>query len=254
MIYTHIKQNTAPRVLAIFSLRYDAHLVSALIANVCPLVDGWIAYDDRTGAGLFSNEVHRRIALLTAALEAGARWVLAVDPDERYESVLTDHIGRLVQNQDVDAYTFALREMYHPHKYRIDGVWGQKRQARLLSLRNGIVMPAGNLHLSWTSFIPQPRLHDTPFNLYHLKMLTPERRKARAALYNHLDPERRMQTIGYDYLADDKGTRLERIARDREYHPPHKDDGGLWMPPLKSPSKPGRHGSNFVWKKAEISL
>ena len=76
------------------------------------------------------------------------------------------------------------------------------------------------------------RLRDTDFNLYHLKMITPERRRARAALYNHLDPERQAQPIGYDYLTDDDGLKLKRIGAGREYHPPHDDDGGLWMPQL----------------------
>jgi hypothetical protein len=232
MITTHIKRNTAPRLLAVYSFRYDAPLVPALIGNLYPLVDGWIAYDDRAGDGLFSHEVHRRVALLTAALAAGAQWVLAVDPDERFEAPLAGRIRELIENPDVTVYTFALRELYSPTQYRVDGVWGQKRQPRLLSLGHGIATPTGNLHLPWSYFIPQPKLQDAPFNLYHLKMIAPERRQARAALYNHLDPEHRAQTIGYDYLADDRGARLERIPRGREYHPGHEDDGGLWMPRL----------------------
>jgi hypothetical protein len=54
-------------------------------------------------------------------------------------------------------------------------------------------------------------------------MMPPERRKARAALYAHLDPDMRMQPMGYDYLADDAGAVLERIAPGREYRPPHRD-------------------------------
>ncbi|QOF72455.1 hypothetical protein IG197_05090 [Aminobacter sp. SR38] len=42
------------------------------------------------------------------------------------------------------------------------------------------------------------------------------------------DPDRRDQAIGYDYLADETGVQLEPPA-DRPYHPPHVDDGGLWM-------------------------
>ncbi len=65
-------------------------------------------------------------------------------------------------------------------------------------------------------------------------MITPERRQARAALYNHLDPDRRMQRIGYDYLADDRGAEFERIAPDRAYLPAHREDGGLWMPVVQA--------------------
>ncbi len=229
MISAHIKPGRAPRVLAVFSFRYDAHLVPALIANVEPMTDGWIAYDDTGGDGVFSDEAHRRVALLTAAREAGARWALAIDPDERFESSLAAEITRLTASEETLAYIFPVRELYSADQYRVDGVWGRKRQARVLCLADGVVRPQGELHLSWASFIPKPQLRETQFNLYHLKMITAERRKARAALYNHLDPKRRMQAVGYDYLADDSGLQLERIANGREYRPSHQEDGGLWM-------------------------
>jgi len=233
MISTYIKSGcTPPRVVAVFSFRYDAHLVPALIDNIAPMVDGWICYDDRDAAAVFSDEVRRRFLLLSAAREAGASWALAVDPDERFESPLAASMRTLTETSETLCHTFPLREMYTENQYRVDGVWGQKRQARLLSIHGGITMPSGDLHLPWSHFIPDHRLADTDFNLYHLKMITRERRRARAALYNHLDPERRMQTLGYDYLADDENARLEAIAPGREYAPPHVEDGGLWMPPL----------------------
>lgn len=219
-------------MVAVFSFRYDAHLVPALLANIDPLVDGWVSFDDRGSADVFSHEVHRRTALLSAAHDLGANWALAIDPDERFESALAAELARLTSRDGSCAYTFPLREMYAPDQYRIDGVWGQKRQARLLSLGQGVVSPPGNLHLSWASFIPEPALHDTDFNLYHLKMITAERRAARAALYRHLDPSNQSQSFGYDYLADEEGAQFERIPLGREYHPVHEEDGSLWMPQL----------------------
>jgi hypothetical protein len=231
LISAHIKSaRRRPRLLAVFSYRYDAHLVPAMLANIEPLVDGWIAYDDRASADVFSNEVARRSALLNAAVDAGAAWALAVDPDERFEQALAAALPTLCDAMEAPrAYTFAMREMYSDRHYRIDGVWGQKRQARLLSLKHGLATPQGDLHLSWSSFIPAPQLGHTDYNIYHLKMITPARRKARADLYNFLDPERRMQHIGYDYLADDAGAQLEQIPAGREFLPPHREDGGLWM-------------------------
>ncbi|MHB9448567.1 hypothetical protein ACYG9R_17570 [Mesorhizobium sp. RSR565B] len=35
--------------------------------------------------------------------------------------------------------------------------------------------------------------------------------------------------MGYDYLADEAGAVFEQIPPGRDYHPPHVDDGGLWM-------------------------
>jgi hypothetical protein len=229
MISAHLRSGRPARVLAVFSFRYDAHLVPELIANIDPFVDGWIAYDDRAATGVFSNEVQRRTALLNAARDAGAAWALAVDPDERFESALADRMSALRDHAEARAHTFPVREMYGADHYRVDGVWGQKRQARLLALDQGVVAPPGDLHLPWSRFIPNATLHHTDINLYHLKMITAERRKARAALYNHLDPDRMMQSIGYDYLADDSGAELQMVPAERAYFPPHRDDGGLWM-------------------------
>lgn len=200
-----------------------------MIANIAPVVDGWISYDDRNASGMFSNEVRRRAALLTAARESGAAWALAIDPDERFEVSLAYRIADLLAHTTARAHTFPVREMYSSNQYRVDGVWGEKRQARLLSLGEGVVIPPGDLHLAWSSFIPNPHLHHTDINLYHLKMIAAERRKARAALYNHLDPNRVMQSIGYDYLTDDTGAEFEVIPTERAYYPRHHDDGGLWM-------------------------
>jgi hypothetical protein len=228
VISAHLKPGR-PRVLAVFSFRYDAHLIPALVANIHPFVDGWVAYDDRRATGVFSNEVQRRVLLLNAARDAGAAWALAVDPDERFEFALADKMPALLEQDNVRAHSFAVRELYSPHHYRIDGAWGLKNQARLLSLRDGVLTPPGDLHLSWASFIPNADPSFTGINLYHLKMITVERRKARAALYNHLDPGRVMQSIGYDYLADDTGAELRAIETERAYYPPHCEDGGLWM-------------------------
>lgn len=235
MIELTITSTERPRVLAVFSYRYDAHLVPNLLANIAPCVDGWAALDDRGSDHVFTAEVPRRLALLEAARAAGADWALAVDPDERFECGLQAQMPALLQHPDATAHTFALREMYGPMHYRVDGLWGEKRQPRLISLREGLKRPQGDLHLPWSTFIPEPRVNDTPINLYHLKMIAPARRRARAALYNALDPNGVVQPVGYDYLADEQGAVLEAIARGREYYPPHLEDGGLWMAPVSKP-------------------
>lgn len=220
----------APRVLAVFSYRYDAHLVPDLLENLAPATDGWVAFDDRRGDGVFSDEVARRFALLAAAREAGADWALAVDPDERFEASLAAEMPRLTALAAPIAWVFPLRELYSPAAYRVDGVWGEKRQARLLWLGGGLAEPfPSRLHSSWHWFVPSVELRDAPCNLYHLKMIEPRRRRARVRLYNALDPGRRHQQIGYDYLADETGLRLETIPVGRGYRPAHVDDGGLWM-------------------------
>jgi hypothetical protein len=219
-----------PNVLAIFAFRYDAHLVPDLIANIEPMVDGWIAYDDRAGGAAFSGEPARRKALVEKAMALGARWILAADPDERFEHRLAGRMADLTAPSEPRAYVFNLREMFSPTEYRVDGVWGTKRQARLLSLHPGMNFDLPPLHSVWTDLHRRYRILPTGLNLYHLKMIAPARREARRDLYNRLDPGRSYQRIGYDYLADDSGAVLKAIGRGRDYQPPHIDDGGMWMP------------------------
>lgn len=59
-------------------------------------------------------------------------------------------------------------------------------------------------------------------------MITPERRRLRRDIYNALDPERTLQPVGYDYLAEDENAVLEEIPQGREFRPAYRDDGGTW--------------------------
>ena len=136
----------------------------------------------------------------------------------------------------VESWSLRLRELYAPDAYRVDGIWGRKRQARLFRLRDSYfpLSETGSfetrpLHEPWVR--PGPLAWRSDVNLYHLKMITPERRRARRDLYRALDPHQRYQKVGYDYLADDRGAEFERIPAGRRYHPGHDDDGGLWMAP-----------------------
>ena len=222
----------APHIVAAFSFRYDHQLVPSLIANIEPMVDGWISYDDREATVLYSSEPERRRLLIEAALEVGASWLLAVDPDERIEAGFAKKIRRLTRTRRPTAFVFNLRELYAPDAYRIDGIWGQKKIARLVSLHEGMVFDVGALHSSWHELYPRYRLRSARTNIYHLKMLTSERRNARRSLYEALDPERALQRAGYEYLTDESALVLCRIPRKRGFRPPHVEDHGLWMPPV----------------------
>jgi len=224
----------APKCIAVFSFRYDAHLVPDLIENLRPVVDGWISWDDRNANSAFTGDNARRKTLIQAAYDAGAQWVLAIDPDERLEQGAAQQLRWLTRVPWRHSYWFRLRELYAPDAYRVDGIWGRKRQVRLFRLfdhqfpvaERGTFETA-ELHQPWH---PRNRwTGDSGLNLYHLKMITAERRQARSALYSALDPQRQFQRIGYDYLAKDDGAVLETIPVRRRYLPEHREDGGLWM-------------------------
>lgn len=225
-----------PKIMAIFSYRYDAHLVPALIENIKPFVDGWVALDDRNNPAGFSDDPSRRALLLEAAHAAGADWVLGVDPDERFDVRLATEMPKLTASKLPIVWSFRLREMYSPQSYRIDGRWGRKRQARLFPLfpelfpiatsgrfgtekYHGLWYPSGYAH------------RRSNIDLYHLKMITAARRAHRRDIYKALDPSNRLQSIGYDYLAEEAGCVLKDV-RPGAYAPAHIDDEGLWMPPV----------------------
>ncbi|MCC6734933.1 MAG: hypothetical protein IT534_02255 [Bauldia sp.] len=238
MITTELRRRHArPNVVAIFSFRYDAHLVPDLITNIAPVVDGWVAYDDRASTEVFSNEWVRRKALIETAQSLGARWILAIDPDERVERRLANRLPRLTRTDQPTAWLFRLREMYAPDRFRVDGLWRTKQRARLLSLHDDLRFDLPELHAPWQAIYPRYRLRDARQNLYHLKMITPDRRLLRRDLYKALDPDGRYQAVGYDYLADEDGLRLRKVGWRRRYDPPHHDDGGLWMPDLRGASE-----------------
>src|SRR5688572_24693668 len=123
-------QRRRPRIVAVFSFRYDAHLVPNLIENLRPTVDGWISWDDRKSSVAFTPDNVRRKALIQAAYDAGANWVLGIDPDERLEEAAAWKLRVLVGVPFVESWSFRLRELYATDAYRVDGIWGRKRQAR----------------------------------------------------------------------------------------------------------------------------
>lgn len=232
-----------PRIIAIFSFRYDHHLVPDLLANISPVVDGWVAYDDRGANEPFSDESWRRGRLIERARELGADWVLGIDPDERLETGAAQTVRDVTMRITRSVFTFRLRELYTPDRYRVDGVWGQKLRPRLFPLLDGQVFSDAPLHAPWHPQEGGYEFRHLDVNLYHLKMIQAERRDARAALYRTLDPECRFQEIGYEYLADDSDMLLESIPTGREYFPRHEEDGGLWMPDCRHGSDAASSGS-----------
>lgn len=218
-----------PKVFAVFSYRFDTHLVPDLLTNIEPIVDGWVAYDDRAATGVFSSEAGRRRALLQEARQAGADWILAVDPDERFEAGVQSEIRKLTAVSGRVAWGFRFREMYTPTTYRIDGIWGKKIRYCLFSMFDPAERTDTGLHDLWFPKDGGFQKRHCDLDLYHLKMIDSKRRAARRDLYNFLDPRRTDQPIGYDYLAEEEGAAFETIPRKRLYHPAHVDDGGLWM-------------------------
>jgi hypothetical protein len=223
-----------PRLLAVFSYRYDWRLVPDLLTNLDPLVDGWVAWDDRNSKEPFSGEPERRHLLLSRARQLGAKWVLTIDPDERLERGAAPVLRRMTENADRILWRFRLRELYAPTTYRVDGIWGKKQLVRLFPLLDGQIFSMRPLHGPAYPLEPGYKKLNSGLNIYHLKMITERRRKARRDLYKQMDPSNSFQAIGYDYLADDENAEFEAIPPGREYLPGHRDDGELWMADVRA--------------------
>lgn len=227
----------SPVVIAVFSYRHEAHLVPDFIANIRPFVSGYVAWDDRGSTEELTSEPDRRNRLLARAREMGARWILAADPDERFEAGLAKRLPVMLAMGENNLWTFPIREMFTPDHYRIDGIWGRKRRLSLFAA--GAVRGDLNLalHGEWIADRRGFRVRDAETNIYHLRMATPARRRLRRDLYAAADPARQLQAIGYDYLDDERGMRLEEIRKDQEFQPTFVEDHGFWSP---DPGKIGK--------------
>ena len=222
----------APRVVAIFSFRYDAHLVPDLIENLRPIVDGYAAYDDRCAREAYSNERSRKALLRQAARDMGAKWLLCIDPDERLEMAAAERMKEMTRAIEPVIWTFRLRELYTPTAYRADGRWGKKKLGCLFPLLEGQVFGDAPLHSRRNPLNSEYKKCNSGLNLYHLKMIGAERRHARRALYATLDPTNAYQKAGYDYLVDETGLILEEVPASRLYRPLYREQGEIWQPDL----------------------
>jgi len=216
--WTFLRRKQGPKVVCLFSYRYDKDLVPDLLENVAPFTDGWISWDDTARKSLWYHEGDVRRALVEAARQNGADWVLCMDPDERLDDGAREKIRELSLGDRWTIWGVRVRELFAPDQYRVDGIWGGKHGYRLFALNDGQEFMNNNVHSGWYPLNPEYSMQIADINLYHLKMIYPENRKARAELYKKIDTTG-VQEIGYDYLADETDMILETIPADRMYSP-----------------------------------
>lgn len=236
------------RVICVTPFRNERRYLPGFLANVAPQVDGIIALDDGSvdGSGDIVaahpsgleviriaprephrwNELRNRRLLVDAAGRYGAEWVIALDADERLERGFRDRMEQIIAGAGSDgpqAYAVTFREMWDaPDQYRMDGVWGRKRSARLFRLRPDHDFGSRALHGHWAP--ENSRGPDGAFVLadlivYHLRMIEAADRERRMRRYLALDPDRRWQAVGYEYLVDTTGLVVETLPPGREYEP-----------------------------------
>lgn len=228
-------------MLALLGVRDGMEFLPGYFANVVPQMDGVVALDDGSTDGsvdflagraevfdLLRNPPerahwdemgnHRR--LVEAAGRHGAEWALCLDADERLERDFRIRAERVIRRGRLlgrTSFAVRLRELWAaPDRYRADGIWGRKAPPRLFRIRPDHVFDTASVH-----GIKVP-LQERPYALadlvvYHLGMLTPERREQRRARYEAADPDHVWQPIGYDYLVDEQSLTLERVQPRRAW-------------------------------------
>jgi glycosyltransferase involved in cell wall biosynthesis len=236
------------RLLCLLVFRNERRFLPGFLANVAPHVDGILALDDGSTDGSGDmvaahpavrevlrvaarephvwDELRNRRVLIDAAGRHGAEWIVALDADERIERDFRQRADAEMDRADREgclAYSMILRELWEtPDRYRTDDLWGDKRIVRLFRFRRDHDFGARALHGHWApenSRAANGEWATADLIIYHLRMILPEDRERRKQRYMMLDPMRRWQSIGYEYLTDDQGLRLEAFPPGRDYTP-----------------------------------
>ena len=225
------------RLVAVYARRHEPQwLVDELRANLSPWVDGFAEVDDRARSATESwgHEGALRARQWEAAREAGADWVLMVDPDERLEDRAGEAIRPLMNGRDA-LYRLTLREMFQPTAYRVDGKWGLLRRTRLFPLREGQQMSAKAIHAPAVPVLTNLLRLDLDVNLYHLKMIEPANRQRRAVAYGRAEAQHGVRRRQWGALSQTHGMRLEQIPEGRQFTPGYSRP--YVIPPSMSPGR-----------------
>lgn len=171
----------------------------------------------------WKERANRKLVLNTAYSIAETKnpWVFCLDPDERCEIRFLKNLRKIAykyNNQNKLIY-FHFRELWDNYKiYRIDGIWNQKRKGIFFQLAKKMTFDYDQeYHIPWAYREILNNEVNLDYNIYHLKMIKAEERQQRRNLYNKLDPLKKMQAIGYDYLVDTSDIKLKKISYFKRY-------------------------------------
>lgn len=229
---------TEPKIFALIAFRDEEKHLPGMFSHLRDYVDGFIAFNDCSSdrsieiaeaepkmirlmqrhvpSADHRFEIENRHALLTAAHENGAQWVLCCDADERFETRFLEGLRGLVTTPP--ARVLGLR---------LVAVWENFKQHRVGNARKFVLFPstnpqpyypAGLLHQQWfpPGLAAEPQLI-LDYYIYHLGSLTHADRMARYEKFNRIDPDLRQQPQGYKHIIDESKLVLAPIAPDRSF-------------------------------------
>jgi glycosyltransferase involved in cell wall biosynthesis len=231
------------KVVALLAFRDEESYLSGFFAHLRNYVDEFIVLDDdsqdrsleiaqsqanthvlmRETSGSFPDhyfEVDNHRLLLETALARNAEWVLCCDADERHEKRFLDQVQTIVSGSK-EVFALRVRDLWDScSQYRVDGFWAHKAKFVLFPLVPFVdYYPSYALHTKWVPpNIPCRDENVLDFNLYHLLSIRREDRLKRLTKFRTVDPENKYQPkIGYEYLGDETGLKLDKVAAGREF-------------------------------------
>lgn len=235
-------------IYAVMCVRNEEYYLPTFIEHIKKYVDGFIVLDDGSTDKTMEilegepkvvkiirepvtnkldwDEAENRKKLLNetynVSTEKDNTWVLCCDPDERFEERFLKKLKEFCNKEERKVYGVHFRELHNNKKYyRCDGIWDKKLKYILFPLQEKMNFDEiynNRHHINWFYSEVAEKCEMTDYNLYHLKMLKKEDRKKRAELYNKLDPNKKMQPFGYDYLYDNKDMKLQKISCFKKYN------------------------------------
>lgn len=181
------------------------------------LFDGYIPlFQD---VGVEWNDWGNRLELLARAASKGYSWVAWIDADEKLEGVSRELIEQQIREATASgcvAVRYKVKEMWNEKQWRSDGMWNNK--GRVCLQKN----PLLDEFVHWRTNPTESRFHAFPIQIgdimevqdcaiLHYGMSTPELRRARVEKWERLDPTHKWQPMGYQYMLDESGLKLETI-------------------------------------------
>lgn len=214
------------RLVAVYARRHEPQwLIDDMRANL-RWVDQIVEVDDRDRdpGEAWGHEGTMRALQRQRAIEAGADWVLVIDPDERLEDRAPQVIRPLMARLRGDKVVLRLRlrELYAPDRYRADGQWGRLLRGRLYPVRDDSVMSTKSIHCPPCPINRDYRRATVDLNLYHLKMVEPANRVARVQAYAGAEAQHGHAGRDWSRWGAERGMVLQTVPAGRRFSPPYR--------------------------------
>ncbi len=232
----------SPEIIAVLCVYNEQLNIDGCLTHLEPYVDKIVIFDDASTddtvriakkhkkvVKIIENikknkwdEYNNRKTVLETAFSMSKKknaWALCVDADERFELNFLKNLKTIAKNHTGSCINIHFRELWDDvEHYRADGVWGKKKKDLFFPLADNMTFNfRQEHHFPWHYQELNHKDIMLDYNLYHLKMIKPKDRKDRVKLYKNLDPEHKMQSIGYDYLTKTDSLELVLISPDKKY-------------------------------------